>query len=248
MFNRVLQLGSVVGISVVVLLAVIGLAWRADAVSAQATEQSARRTITVSGTGRVNAAPDQATINIGVQISAPTLQEATKQASDAMTKVLDAIKAQGVDAKDIQTSSYNVNPLTDYREGQTPKVTGYQVMNIVTVRVRNLDNVGKVLDAGMGAGANFLGGVFFGIGDATKHENEARTAAVKNATEIAQVLATAAGVKVGKVVAISEGTLNTPMPFPAGRVFAQDSASAGPVEGGQLEITTSVIMQFEMSE
>ncbi len=248
MLKRFVQVGGVLGISVIVLVAVIGLAARTESANAQAqSEQPTRRTIAVSGTGRASATPDEATINIGVQINAPTLAEATKQASDAMTKVLAAIKAQGVNEKDIQTSSYNVNPITNYREGEPPLVTGYQVMNIVTVKVKNMDNVGKVLDAGMGAGANYLGGVFFGVADPTKYQDEARTDAVKKATAVAQALAQAAGVKVGRVVSVNEGAVSSPLPAD-GRVFAQDSASAGPVEPGSLEISTNVVMIFEMTE
>ncbi len=249
MLNRTIQAVGVLGISVIVLMTVIGLATRPELANAQGqTEQPTRRTITVSGTGRVSATPDEATINIGVQITAPTLDAATKQASETMTKVLAAIKAQGISDKEIQTSSYNVNPLTTYKENEPPVVTGYQVMNIVTVQVKKMDNVGKVLDAGMGAGANYLGGVFFGVADPTKYQDEARTAAVKNATQIADALAKAAGVKVGKIISINEGALVSPLPIPAGRVFAQDSASAGPVEGGSLEISTNVVMTFEMTE
>jgi uncharacterized protein YggE len=230
---------------------VAGLAARTDVASASAphqTQEPVRREIAVSGTGRVTTSPDQASISIGVQITAPTLGEAIKQASDAMVKVLDAIKAQGIDAKEIQTSSYSVNPITNYREGQSPQVTGYQVMNIVTVKLKNLESVGKVLDAGMGAGANYLGGITFGIADPSKFETDARTAAVKDATSKAQTLAAAAGVKLGKVVGISETAAGGPVPLPYGGVIAQDSASAGPVETGSLEITANVIMRFEFSE
>lgn len=248
MFRRLVKVTGVLGVGALALLAIVGLTLTNTASAQGTTETPVRRSITVSGFGRVSAAPDEATISIGVQITAKTLAEATQQASAAMTQVLDAIKAQGVAAADIQTSSYNVNPITDYREGQTPLITGYQVMNIVTVKVKDIDNVGKVLDAGMGAGANYLGGVFFGVADPTKFENDARTAAVKDATATARSLATAAGVKVGRVVSISEGVINPPLPLSAGRVFAADNASAGPIETGSLDITTNVVMQFEMTE
>ncbi len=253
MGNRVLQAGGIIGLSVCLLLGVALLASRTDIANAAApkqTDQTVQRQITVTGTGKVTAEPDLATISIGVQITEPTLAAATQKASEAMTKVLDAIKAAGVDAKDIQTSTYSVNPLVDYRDGQTPTVTGYQVMNVVTVKVRDLDSVGQVLDAGMSAGANYLGGVTFGIEDPSVLENEARTAAVKNATAIAETLAAAAGVELGNVVSITEGIVTTPppMPYMDGRVMAAESASAGPVETGSLEITSNVVMRFEISQ
>jgi uncharacterized protein YggE len=250
MFNRIIQAVSVLGISVVLLLTVVGLASRTDIANAAPprAEDTVKRQITVSGTGRVSAQPDEAVITIGVQFTAPTLGEATKQANDAMTKVLDAIKAQGIDSKEIQTSNYSVTPVMSYKEGEPSKVTGYQVSNIVTVKVKKLDTLGKVLDAGMGAGANYLGGVFFGVDDPSPYEKDARTAAVKDATQIAQTLASAAGVKLGTIVSIAEGVINTPPPVPAGRVFAADAASPGPVETGSMDITTNVVMVFEISE
>lgn len=251
MFNRFFQAAGVVGLSLALLLTVVGLASRTDVANAstpQQMEQPVKREITVSGMGKVSAEPDEASITIGAQITAPTLADASKQAADIMTKVLAAIKAQGVDAKEIQTSSYSVNPITNYKENAPAEVTGYQVMNVVTVKVKKLETVGQVLDAGMGAGANYLGGVFFGIADSSKYETDARTAAVKNATQIAQTLATAAGVKLGNVVSITEGVYNVPPPMPYARSAADSANSVGPVETGSLEITTNVVMKFQISE
>lgn len=248
MSKRFIQAVSVLGVSAILLLMVAGLAARSDIANAQEQDEpTARRTITVSGTGRVTAQPDEATISIGAQITAPTLAEATEQANAIMTKVLAALKAQGIDPKEIQTSTYNVNPVTTYNEGEPPKVTGYQVMNVVNVKVKDIANVGKVLDAGMSAGANYLGGVTFGIADSSKYETEARTAAVKDATHIAETLAAASGVKLGNVISITEGVTSAPPPLPYAR-SAADAASAGPVETGSLEISTNVLMRFEISE
>jgi len=252
MLQRSFKAVGFLGVAGLVLIAVVTLASRTETAHASAPAQSettVRREITVSGTGRVTAEPDKATIQIGVQITAPTLAEATTQARDHMTRVLDAIKAAGVDALDIQTVTYNVNPILNYKDGETATVTGYQVMNVVSVTVKDLQNVGNVLDAGMGAGANYLGGIFFGIEDTTELENDARTAAVNDATAIAQALATAAGVTLGPVVAISEGIGGpSPLPFMEGRVMAADSASAGPVQTGSLEIVKNVVMRFEISD
>lgn len=251
MFKRFMKAAGIAGLSLALLLTVVGLASRTDIANASAplqTEQPVKREITVSGTGTVSAQPDEASISIGAQITAPTLAEATKQASDIMTKVLAAIKAQGVDAKEIQTSSYTVNPITNYKENEPATVTGYQVMNVVTVKVKKLDTVGQVLDAGMGAGANYLGGVFFGVADSSKYENDARTAAVKSATAIAQTLATAAGVKLGNIVSITEGSFNLPPPLPYARSAADSASGVGPVETGSMDIMTNVVMVFEISQ
>jgi uncharacterized protein YggE len=248
--SRFVQTISVFGIGIVALLVIVGLAWKSSIVLAAPNRADAPspRVITVSGTGRVTTPPDQATLTMGVQMTAPTLAEATQQASANMTRVLDAIKAQGIDPKEIQTSQYNVNPITNYKQGQTPQITGYQVMNVVTVTVNNLDNVGKVLDAGMSAGANYLGGVNFGVADRAPYEMDARTAAVQNATQKAQTLAQAAGVKLGQVLSLSETTSSLPPPVPRGMALVADSAAAGPVESGALQISVNVEMRFEITE
>lgn len=248
--KRFFQSAGVLALGAVGLFAALASAGQTSAVQAAPVQDDTApvRMIAVSGTGRVTGTPDQAVITIGVQITAPTLAEASQQASSNMTKVLDAIKQQGVDPKDIQTSIYSVNPITNYKEGQPPKITGYQIMNVVSVTVKDLDKVGSVLDAGMSAGANYLGGVTFSIADLKPLQTEARTAAVKDAQNKAQTLAQAAGVKLGRVLTITEGATNTPPPVPYRSAVAADAVAPGPVQAGSLEITTDVEMRFEIAE
>lgn len=207
--------------------------------------------IGVSGTGRVSVTPDTAVASVGMEITAATLAAATNEASEKMKAVLDAIKALGVDAKDIQTSSYNVYPITNSpKEGETPQITGYRVSNIVTVKIRKIDDVGKVLDAALGAGANSVNSVYFMVNDPSKAQDEARTAAVKNAMAKAQELAAAAGVKLGAVISISDvqggvyPIYKTEMYSPA----PQAAGGAGPVETGSTEVTATVEMHFEIAQ
>lgn len=248
--KRFIQVVGVLALGAVGMLAVFAVTAQTPGVQAAPAQDDTTptRVIAVSGTGRVSGTPDEATITIGVQITAPTLAEATQQASTNMTKVLDAIKKQGVDPKDIQTGTYSVNPITNYKEGQPPQVTGYQVMNIVTVTVHDLDKVGSVLDAGMSAGANYLGGVSFSIADPKPLQTEARTAAVKDAQSKAQTLAQAAGVKVGRVLSITEGASYNPPPVPYRSAMAADAVAPGPVQAGSLEITSDVEMRFEIAD
>lgn len=208
-----------------------------------------RTDIGVSGTGHVTVPPDTAYASLGVDITAATLADATKQASDAMTAVDAAIKALGVDSKDIQTSGISVFPITNQpKEGETAKITGYRVSNTVTVRIRTIDNTGKIIDAALAAGANSVNSVSFTVADPTDAQNQARTAAVKDAMAKAQTLATAAGVKVGKITSISDigGGVQ---PFDARNSFAAVPAAAGgvgPVETGSTDITANVEMHFEI--
>ncbi len=250
MLNRIIQFGTIIGAAALALLLIPTVLSQSNVARAapNQADTAPTRVIAVSGTGRANTSPNQATFTIGVQITAPTLAEATQQASANMTKVMDAIKAQGVDSKDIQTSTYSVNPITNYKEGQPPQITGYQVMNVVTVTVKKIDTLGKVLDAGMSAGANYLGGIYFGVADSKPFETQARTAAVQDATAKAQTLAQAAGVKLGKVLSIVEGASYNPLPVANPRVFAAEAGSPGPVETGTMEISVNVEMRFEIAE
>jgi len=252
--NRTSKIGlpvvlAVVTMTAVAIVAVMAQGGATKTANAQTTNPS-KSEIVVSGIGRVYVAPDTAVASIGVDITAPTLDEATKQANDAMTAVIAAIKAQGVDAKDIQTSGYSVYPITNSpKEGETAKITGYRVTNVVTVKVRNIANVGKVLDAALAAGANSVNSVYFTVEDATKAENDARTAAVKDAMAKAQTLASAAGVTVGKVTLISD---LQPVVIPFYRSDAFESApaagGAGPVQTGTNEISATVEMHFEIGQ
>lgn len=243
--------GTLVVIAIVAAMGNTDAARTANAQSTTPTPTASstepRTQIAVSGTGRVFVAPDTAIASIGVEITAPTLAEATKQASDAMTKVINAIKAQGVDAKDIQTTSYNIYPITsEPKEGETPKITGYRVTNIVTVKIRDIDKTGAVLDAAITAGANSVNSVMFTVNDPSKAETEARTLAVKDAMAIAQTLATAAGVKVGAIIAITELSGGVQPIYKS--AYAESAVGgAGPVETGQNEIAVTVEMHFEIA-
>ncbi|MBI4672454.1 MAG: SIMPL domain-containing protein [Chloroflexi bacterium] len=243
-----LAMGTLMVIAVVMFFAQVSTP---EVVNAQnATPTPPRTDIGVSGTGHVFVQPDTAIASVGVDITAPTLAEATQQASDKMTAVINAIKAQGVDAKDIQTSSYNVYPITNQpKEGETPKITGYHVTNIVTVKVRTIANVGKVLDAAITAGANSINSVYFTVNDPSKPQDEARALAVKEAMAKAQTLASAAGVKVGKIITISELSGGVqPLYKTADYAAAPAAVGAGPVETGQNEITATVEMHFEIAQ
>lgn len=208
---------------------------------------TARTNIGVSGTGRVSVAPDTAIASVGVEITAPTLGEATTESSTTMTAVLDAIKGAGVADEDIQTTGYNIFPITNIgAEGQqTPSITGYRVNNIVTIKIRNIDDVSTVIDAALGAGANSVNSVSFVLDDPTEAQNRARTIAVQDAMAKAASLADAAGVSVGPLVSISE---LQPGAVPFSNAAAMSAVGgAGPIQTGMTEVSVTVEMHFEIA-
>lgn len=200
--------------------------------------------IFVSGTGKVRIKPNIATASIGVDITAGNLAEATNQVNARMNTIITRLKGMGIEEKDIQTTSYTIQPITQQpRPGVTPAITGYRVNNQVSITIRKIDDTGKVLDAVVAAGANNIYGISFGVDDPTPYQQQARAAAVKAAQDKAAQLAKAANVTLGKVISISEGAAMPQPIFRAAPMAAAAEASV-PVETGELEITVSVEMRF----
>ncbi len=206
-------------------------------------------TITVTGEGRAEAAPDLATISLGVTTQGKTAGEAMDANSAALTAVVARLKSAGVADRDVQTSNLSLNPNWQQADGtQAPQITGYVAMNVLTVRVRALETLGAVLDAAITDGANTLNGISFGLDDPEPSLDKARVQAVQAAKARAQLLVGAAGLKLGRVVAMSEsGGYIPPGPMPMYRMEA-DMAKAVPVEGGEVGMTASVTMVFEIEQ
>jgi uncharacterized protein YggE len=184
----------------------------AQAPAPQSTPPAATRSITVTGTGRATLTPDIAYVNIGVHTENASVGEAVSSNRTQAQKVIDALKAQGVDAKDIQTTNFSLYPQTDYGPNNEVKGTKYVVDNTVYVTVRNLDKLGSLLDVAIQSGANNINGIDFDVADRTTALSNARVAAVKNAQALATELATAAGVQLGAVQTITTDSNNTPVP------------------------------------
>ncbi|MGE3303146.1 MAG: SIMPL domain-containing protein [Hyphomonadaceae bacterium] len=204
--------------------------------------------LTVNAEGETQVAPDIATINIGVVTDGATAAAAVADNSTKMTAVVAALKKAGVADRDIQTSNLSVNPQYQYVEREAPKLTGYQASNQVNVKVRNLKNVGKVVDAVVAVGSNQVNGISFGLDDDAKAMDSARVDAVKKARARAELYAGAAGLKVGRILSISEAGTEPPRPYPV--AFARMAAQAAPpppVAPGELAIAVSVQVVFELN-
>ena len=209
------------------------------------TAPTADRSIVVPGLGRLTVEPDVATVRLGVSITRPTASEAREAAAETMTAILKAIAAAGVERRDIRTSLVGLGPITDYSSERGPRVTGYQLTNTVELTVRELSSAGKVIDAGLGAGASSLDGLDFRLADPAPAEDTARRAAVEDARRRATTLATAADVTLGPVVGIVEGSGQTPMFERGGTAgLALKAASDTPIEAGSQDIVVSVVVTF----
>ena len=204
-------------------------------------------TIVVTGEGTVSSAPDIATISLGVTTTAATAAEAMAENSKSLSAVLDRLKAAGVAPKDMQTSNLQLNPnWVSYDSGASSKIDGYTASNMLTVQVRALDTLGSVLDSSISDGANTLNGVTFGVAEPRPALDEARKKAVADAIARATLLVQAAGVELGPIVSIAE-TSNMAQPMPMFRMEA-DAAASVPTAGGEVGLTASVTIAFEIKQ
>jgi len=215
-----------------------------------AWSEETRALITVSGEGSVNAIPDMATVSLGVTTSGQTAKEALDANGAALHAVIERLKAAGVAPTDIQTSGLSLGPVFDYSSstpGEAPKPSGFQASNMVTVEVHALDSLGEMLDAAVSDGANTLNGIFFGLEDTVPKADEARLKAMADARRKAEMLAEAAGAKLGPIAAINEGGTMMPMPGYGGVAFDR-MAPAVPVAAGELTVGATVSVTWELAD
>lgn len=207
-----------------------------------ASNDSARRTITGTATGKVEGTPDTLTVTLGVQTGSGTAQAALAQNADQSTRVIAALKASGVAPNDVQTAQLSLNPTFD-RQG---RITGYSVSNVVTAKIHDIANAGKVVDAAAAQAGNNIrvDGVVLSIEDTGKLVAAARADAVTRARTQARQLAKAAEVRLGPVEKITERRPDSPGTL--ARQFSADSASMSgvPIEAGTQELSVDVTVVF----
>jgi uncharacterized protein YggE len=204
-------------------------------------------TLAVSGTGEVSVAPDMATLRIGVETRADAAAAAVAANNEAAQAVIATIKEHGVAPEDIQTANFSVSPVFDqasFQRPEGPRIIGYQAMNQVVARVRDLDRLAALLDATVGSGANRIDGLEFGLADDTPVTDQARRLAVADARRKAELYAEAAGVKLGAIRSIGE-TGGGPLPI-FDRAMRAEAAAAVPIERGQTSVSATVQIVWEI--
>ncbi len=207
------------------------------------------RTLSVSGTGRVNAAPDVADISLGVFEQAKEAAAASQQAAASMDATVQALLGMGIDEKDIQTTSISLDARYDWNQ-EPAQIVGWEARNMVNVTVRDIGSVGDVVDTAVASGANQVNGISFRVEDPAEAQMLARTAAVDDAAAKAQQLATDTGVEIVGIVSISESGGQQPQPLYMARqemTFAADAAPSTPVLPGEVELSISVFIQYEIA-
>lgn len=201
--------------------------------------------LSISAQGKASRVPDVATLSTGVVTQADDVSAALRANTERMNKLMAAVRDAGIAEKDIQTSGLNVNP--QYRpDGKSPEITGYQVNNTVNLKVRDVANLGKVFDALVASGANQINGPSFEIDQPDEVYNEARRKALRAAQERARMYADSAGMRVRRIVSISEGGGFTPPPRPMMRMVAMDHAESSPVSPGESTLNANLDVIFEL--
>lgn len=205
--------------------------------------------ISVSAVGDSQRTPDMATVSAGVVSQAATAGEAMSANAAQMTRAFAELKKAGLKDKDIQTSQLSLQPRYDYQERKNPRITGYEARNTVTARTYDLGNVGSMIDALIKAGANNINGISFGVKDTKDAKSEARIEAIKNAQDKAKEMAAAAGVRLGKVRSITEGSVHAiPQPMMMARGAAMEAMQSTPVAAGEQTLTVTVNMVFDIDQ
>jgi uncharacterized protein len=238
----------VILVILVLSLAVTSCAGALSAQTAVPGQQPAETSggITVVGQGTAYGQPDQATVIVGVETFAPSVDEATTQNQETLNSVMGALEEAGIAPEDIQTTNYSLYAEQIYGERGPEGIAGYRVSNQVNVKIRDISKVSDVLGVVTGAGANAIYGVNFAVADPAALEAEARAAAMADAAARAESLAELGGVGLGEIRIISEVITQPGLPYGmGGGAYAMEQAAGAPgISPGQLSYQVQVQVTY----
>lgn len=211
----------------------------------------------LNGVGEINAKPDMAIVSSGVVTEAKTARAALDANTEAMTRVVDLLRAEGIEQKDLQTSGFSVQPQytrprrNSSGEQPPPRIVGYSVSNQLTVKVRDLEKLGIILDKVVSAGSNRVNGVSFTFSNPRTLMDLARARAMEDALRKANIYVDAAGIKLGRITNISEQGSFHPQPrfrTMARAEMAADAAAPVPMEAGQQTLSVQISVTWELDQ
>jgi uncharacterized protein YggE len=209
------------------------------------------KTIAVSAEGKVVVEPDIAAVSFSVVSEGADPEKIADENNRKISMAIDFIKSQGVDAKDIKTTQYNLQPKYEYDEKNRKSwISGYTLTQTVLMKIRDLSKVGKILAGLPEAGINQIGSISFDVDDPEKYLSEARNQAFEKAKIKAGEMAEKNGVKLGKVINFSEyqgGVRAPPIPyFEALRKGGDATAITPSIQPGAQEVTVQVSVTYEI--
>jgi len=203
-------------------------------------------TLTMNGIGVARIAPDVAEITLGVVTEAKDAAKAHADNAAQATRVQNAVKALGIAERDIQTTRYDFSPVYDVKDNGRSVTTGYTVTNSVVVKVRNLDNVGKVIDAALASGANRVDSLEFSASDPSAAKNAALADAARDAQNKADAVAKALGVRIVRILNVYADAqpYNTPRNFMPMMMAKEAYDASTPISAGELSFEASVNIAY----
>jgi uncharacterized protein len=209
-----------------------------------------RDTLSVSGTAKISIKPDIARLTVGVLSTGSSVSAIQQQNSEKMNAITAAVKAFGVKDDDLQTSNYSISPQYDWTSGRQV-LRGYQVSQDLSIKIRDLEKIGDIVEKAGELGSNQIGGISFEVDDMTTVQKQARDKAIADAKEKAGVLAKTLDVQLGKVISFSEdsGSVPVPMLYNSYEKVSAGAAAAAPspdIQSGSLDISKNVSITFEI--
>ena len=210
---------------------------------------SADTGLTVTGIGIVGADPDVVEINLGVEVIAKTVESANKKASLSMSHLQKVIGQYNIEDNDLKTSHFNVSPQYNYRNESGPEIIGFRVTNTITVKFRDMEEIGSFIDDAVSIGGNNIriNNIHFKVENSDNYLDLARKLAIENARNKAELFADAAKVELGSVIRISESSnFVSPMPRMSLEMASPSSSSVTPISPGQQDISIQVSVTFEI--
>src|SRR3989344_2463432 len=216
--------------------------------SKEARNIAAARTMAVSAEGKVTVSPDTASVNFSVITEAKTAKEVQTQNTEKMNKVIEYVKSVGIDPKDIKTTSYYLYPKYDYPNGKSILV-GYTLTNSISVKIVKFELIGDLIAKSVELGINQIGDINFFVDNPDEIKTKAGQLAIQNARAKALALARQAGIKLGKVVSVTESGEEFPLYYPmAKEAFAVGGGggAAPPLTPGTQDIQVTANVIFEI--
>jgi uncharacterized protein YggE len=213
-------------------------------------EQKQQRQISMDGEASMMVAPDMASISIGVETEGTSIADFKRDNDQRVSSIYEAVKGLGIPDKDIQTSELSIQPIYDY-SSKRRKFLRYEMRNVVTITVRKLDIIEKVINVSVREGSNVLEGVLFIVSNRDALVDSLQVEAAKNARKRASDIASAVGAKLGKALTIAASRGEAPEPIYGRRAFARMDDGVGneastPVSGGEMKLRSSVSVMFEL--
>ncbi len=213
------------------------------------TEEAAKRTLNVSGYGKVIVVPDIAYLTLGVITEHENAATAQKDNAAAMDKVISTIKSAGIKDEDIRTTNYSIYPKYNYiKETGEQRIIGYTANNSIQVTVRDTSKVGEIIDLASKSGVNITSGISFGLSNYDEYYCEALKNAVENAKKKAETMASAFGIVLGVPASMTESGGYAPSPvyrYKADYAVAEEASFSTPIQSGTIEVSANVSLSYE---